>query len=487
MYDVVIIGAGVTGCCIARELSKYNVSACVIEKGDDVASGTSKGNSGVIHSGFDAKPGTLMATLNVEGNKLMWQRAKELDFPVKQNGALVVCTVKSERHKLDILLEQAKKNGVPGVKILERDEVLKMEPNLTDETVAALYAPTGGVICPFNLAIAMAENANVNGIDFKFETEAKDIQKNENGYRIITNQELFETKAVINAAGVYADVFHNMVSKKKIHITARKGEYLLFDKGIGPIFSNTIFPLPGAMGKGILTSPTIHGNLYVGPSANDVEDKESTNTTQAVLDDLTEKNLTNYLCKIKLPMSKVITAFSGLRAHEDNHEFIVEEVADAPFFFDAAGIESPGLTSSPAIGVHLAECVSKRMNLKEKTNFIATRKGITKFENLSKDEKKKQIAKNPAYGTIVCRCEMITEGEILEAIHRPLGARSMDSIKRRTRAGMGRCQAGFCTPKTMQILARELGISMTEITKKGGVSKLLVGKNKELKAEKVTK
>jgi len=480
MKDIVIIGAGVSGTCIARELSRFDADICVLEKGDDVASGTSKANSGVIHSGFDAKPGTLMAKLNVEGNKLMWERAKELNFPVKQNGALVVCTDPDERDHLDVLLDQAHKNGVPGVRILERDEVLKMEPNLTDKTVAALYAPTGGVISPFGLAIAMGENANVNGVDFQFETEVTNIYSIEGGYHLDTNKGPIETKAVINAAGVYADVFHNMVSEKKIHITARKGEYLLFDKAIGHIFTASVFPLPGKMGKGILTAPTIDGNLYVGPTANDVDDKEGVNTTQEILDLLVEKAETAHLCKIKLPLNRIITSFSGLRAHEDHHEFIVEEVADAPNFFDAAGIESPGLTSSPAIGVRMAKIVSKKMQLKEKDNFISTRKGITHFKDLSEEEKKAKIAENPAYGQIICRCEMITEGEIMDAIHRPLGARSMDAVKRRTRAGMGRCQAGFCTPKTMEILAREWGVPITEITKKGGKSKMLVGYTKEM-------
>jgi glycerol-3-phosphate dehydrogenase len=478
MLDIAIIGAGVTGCCIARELSRYDAAICVFEKGDDVASGTSKANSGVIHSGFDAKPGTLMAKLNVMGNELMWKRAKELDFPVKQNGALVVCTNPDERGELDRLLDQAHKNGVPGVRILERDEVMKMEPNLTDKTVAALYAPTGGVISPFGLAIAMGENANVNGVDFKFETEVTNITPIQGGYRLDTNNGPVETKAVVNAAGVYADKFHNMVSEKKIHITARKGEYLLFDKAIGHIFTASVFPVPGKMGKGILTAPTIDDNLYVGPTANDIDDKEGVNTTQEILDLLADKAETAHLCKIKLPLNKIITSFAGLRAHEDNHEFIVEEVADAPHFFDAAGIESPGLTSSPAIGVTLAEIVRKSMNLKEKDNFVSTRKGVTDFNALTLKEKQAKIAEDPAFGQIVCRCEMITEGQIKEAIHRPLGAKSMDAVKRRTRAGMGRCQAGFCTPRTMEILAREWGIPMTDITKKGGRSKMLVGLTK---------
>lgn len=481
MLDLVIIGAGVTGCCIAREISKYALKALVIEKGDDVASGTSKANTGVIHTGLEADPGSLMAKLCVEGNRMLYELAQELDFPVKKNGKFIVCTNEEDLPKLSEQLAHAQQNGVPGAKILSKEEVLAKEPNLTHKTVAALWAPTGGVICPFNLAIAMGENASVNGVDFKFETEALDIIKEDGFYTIKTNHGDIQTKAIVNAAGVYADKFHNMVSKNKIHITPRKGEYIFFDKSLGTIFNATVVPLPGKMGKGIAASQTIHGNFFVGPTAADVKDRESFQTTQEVLDSL--KAMTrqdNFLYKGQLPLNKVITSFVGLRAHEDHHEFIVEEVADAEYFFDAAGIESPGLTSSPAIGLMLADIIADRMQLVKKENFVAKRKGVVKFENLSFEEKQKLIAKKPAYGNIVCRCEMITEGEIIDAIHRPIGAKSMDAIKRRTRAGMGRCQAGFCTPKTMEILAKALGVKMTEITKKGGNSKLLVSCDKEL-------
>ncbi len=479
MYDIVIIGAGVTGCAIARELSRYQARICVLEKGDDVCSGTSKANSGVIHSGFDAKPGTLMAKLNVEGNKLMWKWAKELDFPVKQNGALVVCTEPQERGGLDALLEQAVKNGVEGVRILEKDEVMAMEPNLTEKTVAALYAPTGGIICPFQFTIAMAENACSNGVDFKFETEVRDIIKGDEGYEIVTEREMIKSRCVINAAGVYADVLHNKVSNLKIHITARKGEYLLMDKTLGNLFHASVFPQPGRMGKGILTAPTIHGNLYVGPTADDVEDKQATDTTQDTIQLLLEKMVSHHLAKQVLPRDKVITSFAGLRAHEDHKEFIVQEVEDAEGFFDAAGIESPGLTSAPAIGVMMAGLVSEKYGLKRKDSFIGTRKGFIHFSELGNEEKAALIRERPEYGRVVCRCEMVTEGEVMDAINRPLGATSMDGIKRRVRAGMGRCQAGFCTPRTMEILARELGTDMTEITKKGTGSNLLVGRIKQ--------
>lgn len=479
MYDIIVIGAGVVGTCIARELSKYQADVCVIDKADDVASGTSKANSGIVHAGYDCKPGTLMAKLNVRGNELLYQLAEELDFPIKKNGSLIVCTIESERGKLDVLLDQANKNGVPDARIVERDELLKMEPNLSPNAVAALYVPTGGIICPFNLAIAMGENAAVNGVEFKFETKVENIVKKDGYYELDTNKGPLEAKIVVNAAGVYADVMHNMVSEKKMKIVARKGEYLLMDKELGNYFHATIFPLPGPMGKGVLTAPTIHGNMFVGPSATDIEDKEGVNTTQEIINDLVDKASNSYLTKDRLPMNKVITSFAGLRAHEEHHEFIVEEVADAPGFFDAAGIESPGLTSSPAIAEMMVGLIEDKYNFPKKDNFIAKRKGIVHMEDLSIEEKNEMIKKNPQYGNIVCRCEMVTEGEIVDAINRPLGARSLDAIKRRTRQGMGRCQAGFCTPRTMEILSRELGIPMTEITKKGEGSNMLVGKIKE--------
>lgn len=479
MYDIIVIGAGVVGTCVARELSKYQANVCVIDKADDVASGTSKANSGIVHAGYDCKPGTLMAKLNVRGNELLYQLAEELDFPIKKNGSLIVCTIESERGKLDVLLDQANANGVPDARIVERDELLEMEPNLTPNAVAALYVPTGGIICPFNLAIAMGENAAVNGVEFKFETEVKNIVKKDGYYELDTNKSVLETKAVVNAAGVYADVMHNMVSDKKMKIVARKGEYLLMDKELGDYFKATIFPLPGPMGKGVLTAPTIHGNMFVGPSATDIEDKEGVNTTQEIIDDLVQKASASHLTKDRLPMNKVITSFAGLRAHEEHHEFIVEEVADAPGFFDAAGIESPGLTSSPAIAEMLVGLIQDKYNFPKNENFIAKRKGIVHMEDLSMEEKNEMIKKNPQYGNIVCRCEMVTEGEIVDAINRPIGARSLDGVKRRTRQGMGRCQAGFCTPRTMEILSRELGIPMTEITKKGEGSNMLVGKIKE--------
>ncbi len=477
MYDVVIIGAGVSGAAIARELSRYHVNACVLEKEEDVCCGTSKANSAIIHAGYDAAEGSLMAKLNVEGNKMMPQLAKELDIPFKPCGSLVVCLDEEQLPDLQTLYERGIANGVEHMEIItDKERIKKMEPNLSDETVGVLYAPTAGIICPFELNIAMAENAYTNGMDFKFDTEVQNIRKSDIGWMIETNQGTYETRYVINAAGVYADKFHNMVSKSKIHITPRRGDYCLLDKSTGTHVSHTIFALPGKSGKGVLVSPTVHGNLIVGPTAIDIEDKEGTATTREGLDELiakADRNVKN------LPMRQVITSFAGLRAHEDHREFIIKELEDAPGFVDCAGIESPGLTSCPAIGKMVVGILKEKLELKEKQDFQGTRKGIVNPEKLTKKEYAELIKEEPAYGNIICRCEMVSEGQILDAIHRPLGARSLDGVKRRTRAGMGRCQSGFCSPRTMEILHRELGIPMTEITKSGGNSKLVVGTNKD--------
>lgn len=484
MYDVAIIGAGVIGSAIARDLSKYNVKACVLERDEDVCCGTSKANSAIVHAGFDAKPGTLKAKLNVKGNEMMEQLSKDLDFPFTRNGSLIVCTKDQDRSGLDKLMEKGIANGVPGLRIVEREELIQMEPNLADDVTCALLAPTGGIVCPFHLTMALAENAADNGVEFRLNTEVTDIQKKDNGYMLslvkhTTGQpdinETLEATTVVNAAGVYADVFHNMVSEDKLNIVPRKGEYMLLDKTAGNHVSHTIFQLPSAMGKGVLVTPTVHGNLLVGPTATDIDNKEGLNTTAEGLDYLAK---TASLSVKDVPLRQVITSFAGLRAHEAKDDFIIEEAVDG--FFDAAGIESPGLSSAPAIGEMVAEMVAKKLELEENVDFVGTRKGILRPETLTMEERNALIKEQPAYGNIICRCEMITEGEILDAIHRTLGARSLDGVKRRTRAGMGRCQAGFCSPRTMEILEREVPMSMFEITKNGGKSTFVVGLNKEI-------
>lgn len=473
MFDIVIIGAGVCGTAIARELSRYDASICVLEKEEDVCCGTSKANSAIIHAGYDALPGTLMAKFNVQGNQMMDELARELDIPFKRCGSLVVCTEKENLDGLQKLYNRGIKNGVEGLQILNKEEAHKMEPNLSEEVEGALYAPTAGIVCPFELTIAMAENANMNGVEFRFQVKVEQIEKAEEGTFVIqTNQGNIKTRCVVNAAGVYADEIHNMVSEKKLHIIPRRGDYLLLDKSAGNHVAKTIFALPTKKGKGILVSPTVHGNLLIGPTAVDLEDKEGTNTTAMGLSEASEKAA---LSVKNLPLRSVITSFAGLRAHGGLGDFVIGEVEDCEGFFDCACMESPGLSASPAVGKYLAEQIRDKYHLTENEYFCSMRRGIIHPSELAFEERVKLIQENPDYGMIICRCEMITEGEIKDAIHRPLGARSLDGVKRRTRAGMGRCQSGFCSPRVMEILSKELGVPMTAITKNGGNSRFLTG------------
>ena len=471
-YDVVVIGGGVIGCAVARELSRYQVKACVVEREEDVCSGTSKANSAIVHGGFDAEPGSLKAKFNILGSQMMEELSKELDFDYKRNGSLVLCFAEEDKPALEALYEKGVKNGVKGMSIISGDEVRKREPNIEDTVVAALDVPSGGIVCPFGLTIALAENACDNGVEFQFLTEVETIEKEAEGYVLKTSKGEIHTACVVNAAGVYSDQIHNFVSEKKLHITARKGDYCLLDKEAGSLVSHTIFQLPTKMGKGVLVSPTVHGNLLTGPTATDIEDKEQTATDAKELDSL----MSRAALSVKgIPFRQVITSFAGLRAHEEGDDFVIGEVSDAPGFFDAAGIESPGLSSAPAIGQWLAEKVAEKLNAKQKEDWNGTRKGIVRPELLSKEERAELIRKNPAYGTIICRCESVSEGEIVDAITRTLGAKSLDGIKRRVRQGMGRCQAGFCTPRTMEILSRELGIRMEEVCKNAPGSEMLTG------------
>lgn len=472
MVDVVIIGAGVVGCSIARELSRYDLQIQVLERASDVCEGTSKANSGIVHAGFDAHPGTLKAKMNVAGNEKMEALSRELDFPFQRNGSLVLCFAEKDRDKLEKLLEQGIANGVKELRIIEKEELRQMEPDISREAVAALYAPTGGIVCPFGLTIAMAENAAINGVEFKLETQVFSVKRKENHYLVTTSRGEVECLAVVNAAGVYADTFHNMVSGRRLHIIPRKGEYCLLDKKVGNYVHSTIFQLPTVYGKGVLVTPTVHGNLLIGPTAADIEDKEAVSTTGEGIADVQKRAA---LSVEKLPTKQIITSFAGLRAHEEGGDFVLGEPEDAPGFFDAAGIESPGLTCAPALGEYLAGLVAERLKAEKKENFVAARKGIPNMALASEEERKKLIAENPAFADVVCRCELVTEGEILAAIHRPVGATTLDGVKRRTRAGMGRCQAGFCSPRTVELLARELNRDMAEITKNEKGSEFLTG------------
>lgn len=476
MYDIIIIGAGVIGCAVARELSKTNAKILVIEKNEDVCTGTSKANSAIVHSGYDAENDTLKARFNVEGNRMMDEVCKELDVPFKRLGSLTVCTEESRISELHALKERGEKNGVEGLRVIGRKELLTMEPHIGDEVVAALYAPTAGIICPFKLTIAFAENAAVNGAEFLFDTAVEKVYSEDGMWHVVTQKGEYTAKAVVNAAGVHSDEFNNMVTEAQLTIVPRRGDYILLDRAAQGYVRHTVFQLPTKFGKGVLVTPTVHGNTIIGPSAVDIDDKESTATTAEGIDSVTTKAADSIQ---GLPTRQVITSFAGLRAHGDRHDFVIGEAQGAPGFFNCAAIESPGLSAAPAIGVYIAQQIKNKYQLGVNESFVAQRKDILNPNTLTLEERNELIKREPAYGTIVCRCESVTEGEIIDAIRRPVGARSLDGVKRRTRAGMGRCQAGFCSPKVMEIIRRELNIDLTEVTKCGGDSYIVNARTKD--------
>ncbi len=477
LLDTIIIGGGVSGCAVARELSRYQLSIALLEKGEDVCSGTSKANSAIVHAGFDAVPGTCKARLNVRGSQMMETLCGDLDVPYIRNGAMVVSTEQENSPALETLLARGAANGVSSLQILSGAEARRLEPNLSDEVKEALYAPTSAIVDPFLLNIGMAENAAQNGVQFYLNTEVTAVRPagSGEGWEVCTSRGSFTARTVVNAAGVHADLFHNMVSAKKIHITPRRGCYQLLDRKDGGWVRHTIFPEPTRLGKGVLVTPTVHGNLLMGPTAVNIADGEDVATTAAELTDVVGKAGRNVR---NLPLRDVITSFAGVRAHADGGDFVIGEAEDAPGFFDCAGIESPGLSASPAIGEEVAALIADRLKPARRENWIGKRTGILHPDSLTPEERNDLIRREPAYGRIICRCEKVTEGEILDAIHRPLGAVSLDGVKRRTRAGMGRCQSGFCMPRVMEILQRECGEPFETITKCGGASRIVLEKMK---------
>lgn len=475
MYDAVIVGGGAVGCAVARWLSRYRLRICLVERSEDVCTGTSKANSAICHAGFDAPIGSAKARFNVAGSQMMEALSRQLDFPYRRCGALVLCFDEADVPRLEELKARGERNGVESLAVLDREALRRQEPRVAPEAVAALYAPTSAIICPFGMTIALAENAAANGCEFRFNTEVQHIRRQGDHFLLETVQGVLESRVVISAAGVYGDTLHNRLCETKLTIVPRRGEYCLLDRRDGELVQHTIFQLPSAMGKGVLVSPTVHGNLLVGPTAEDQDDKGCTATTAAGLRRVAE---TAARSVPNLPMRDVITSFAGLRAHlvDGDDDFIVGESADG--FFEAVGIESPGLSSAPAIGQYLAELAAEKLGAAEKGDFIPERQDIPRPREMDFAARQALIEKDPTYATVVCRCEQITEGEIREAIRR--GARSLDGVKRRVRAGMGRCQGGFCSPRTLELLHEELGIRMTELTKSGGDSRLLAGRTKEV-------
>ena len=456
--DVIVIGAGVTGAMVARELSRYELKVTVLEAGSDVAEGASKANSAIVHAGFDAKPGTNKAKFNVWGNRLFENICKELRVPFKRNGSLVLAFGAEDEKGLAELKEKAIKNGVP-VEIIGKEELRRREPNVSNEATAALWAPTGGICCPYELTFRAAENAAANGVAFVFDAQVTGLAHNARGWEVTTaDGRVFTAKIVVNSAGCHSDELNNMVSATKYAIRARRGEYLMLDRDEEHSFSATMFQVPGPMGKGILVSPTVDGTVIVGPTAEDIDDKEDKATTYDGLEKVKEGARRTWPA---LSLNKVITEFSGLRAHETTvGDFILGEAPDAPGFFNAVGVESPGLTSAPAVGLWMAERIAEKLGCGKKpaTEISLDVSAWPVTREMSKAELAELIKREPGFGRIICRCEEITEGEIRAAIRARVGARTLDGVKRRTRAQMGRCQGGFCTPKIIEILGEELGL-----------------------------
>lgn len=477
MYDVIIIGAGIIGLSAARELSRYKLKVCVIEKEADVGMGTTKANSAIVHAGFDAKPGTLKAKLNVDGNRRFKKLSEELQFKYIKNGALVLCFYAGDYEKLVQLYEQGIHNGVENLRIIDRTELLKLEPALNDNVHSALLANDSGIVCPYGMAIALAENAYQNGIEFFFENKVTGIEKTTKGFVVTSEKAIMETKLIVNAAGLYSDEINNMVSSNKLKILPRRGEYCVFDKAAGNLVNRTIFQLPTKVGKGVLVTPTVDGNLLVGPNAVEASDPEAVETTIEGINEILEKAA---LSVRDLPTNLIINSFAGLRARTAKDDFILGEAEDEKDLINAAGIESPGLTSAPAIGVLLSEMIVNKLQPLLNLSFNAQRRGIKHFNSMTEQEIQDEINLNNSYGNIICRCEVVSEGEILDAIHRIPGARTLDGIKTRTRAGMGRCQGGFCSSRLLQLLSREHKISETQVTKMGIGSNILFGNNKEI-------
>lgn len=475
LYDVAIIGAGVVGGLIARELSRYRLKIVMVERSHDVAMGTTKANSAIVHAGYDAECGSLKAKLNVEGSRMMESLCRKLGVKYLRNGSLVVAYRPQDMERIGKLYERGKKNGVEGLEILDTEKLHQMEPSLSQEAVGALFAPSGAIVCPYELNIAAVGNAMDNGAELLLDWEVTKITEDGDGYTLWSGENHLSARYVINASGVYADHVAAMVGDSSFTIRPRKGQYMLLDHDCVGSVTHTLFNVPNELGKGILVTPTVDQNLLLGPTAEDQEDREDVSTTPEGLEKVQE-NARKVIPSVNL--RGVITAFAGLRAVGSTGDFIIESPRQG--FWNVAGIESPGLSSAPAIAVYVTELLAGQgLLLEEKEDFMEERVAVHRFNELSMEEKNRVIRENPLYGHVICRCESITEGEIVEAIRQNPGARDLDGVKRRTRAGMGRCQGGFCGPLVTEILSRELGISLEKVTKFGGGSYLNVGKTRE--------
>ncbi|MDR2796265.1 MAG: NAD(P)/FAD-dependent oxidoreductase [Spirochaetaceae bacterium] len=476
--DVIIIGGGVCGCSLLYELSRYRIKTLLLEKENDVADGTSKANSAIVHSGYDPAPGTMMARYNVEGNALIERICADLDIMYKKIGSLVVGFDETDRKSIENLYVKGNKNCVPGLRIVEGKELFSMEPALNRDIKCALYAPTAGILSPWEFAIANAECAVKGGAKVEFNAEVTGIKK-ENGHFVVdTVKGEYRARFVVNAAGVNSDIVSGMADEKSFTIQPKRGEYYILDTTEAKLVGMVVFPCPSKLGKGVLVAPTVHGNIIVGPDSTDC-DRGATESTVAGLEYVVKNALR---CVPSVNMRSSIRNFSGVRADAGLEDFIVGESKRTPGFFNIAGIKSPGLTSSPAIARDVAGMLlDKGLDSTPNPGFVAKRK-VTRFKYLSDDEKKEAIKKNPLYGTIVCRCETVTEGEIVDALNRPLPPRSLDAVKRRCTSGMGRCQGGFCGPRVMALIAKYTNIGSVDIPLDKEGMYIVTGKTKGKRA-----
>ncbi len=474
MFDVAIIGAGVIGSMLGRELCKYKLRVCVLEKESDVSCGASKANSGIVHGGYDPEPHTLKARLNYEGVEKLFATAQLLNVPFKRNGSLVCAFSESEDEHIKQLYNRGIKNSIKGLKIISGDEARELEPELSGEITSALKVDNSGIVCPYSLTIAAMGNAMDNGCELKTEFEVTEIEKQSDSFIIKSENGQIEAKYIVNCAGAYADKIANLIGDNSFEIIKRAGEYMLFDKNEGSKVSRTIFQTPSKEGKGVLVTPTTHGNMLIGPSATVVKSAEDLQTTPEGLEKISRLALKSVP---NLNFRAVITSFTGIRASHKDGDFIIEPSQKDEHFINVAAIDSPGLTCSVSIAEYTVN-ILKEAGLELKTNpdFNPCRENTNFFKQMNDNEKNEFIKQNEAYGKIVCRCEGITEGEIRAAIKRNPRAVDVDGVKRRTRAGMGRCQGGFCAPLVMQILAEENGVNKQDITKKGKGSEQLSSK-----------
>lgn len=473
MPDVVIVGAGVAGCACARELSRYNLDVEVVEAGYDLACGASRSNSGIVHGGYDPKPGTRKAYYNVRGAQRIFELAPELGFRVRRNGSMVVAFSEEELKVIEELMRRAQANGVSDVRVVGAEQARTLEPNLNPKVMGALVCDASGICDPFGMTVAFAENAKVNGVTFRFLTPVVDIKKEPCGWGVqLGTGEVLHTKLLINAAGVQAIEFHNKVSEDKLISRPRLGEYVLMSRDMGKTFSHTMFQTPTSRGKGVLVSPTTEGNLIVGPDALDSTDAFDTATHSEGLAAVIEQ------AKLTWPTyaaGEVITNFAGVRPSGANGDFVIGEVEDAPGFYDIAAFDSPGLTSAAAVAVDVAAWAADKLNATLNSSFIPQRACPKRFLEMTKEEREVAIAQDPLFGHLVCRCEQVSEAEVLEAIHAPIPATTISAVRRRCRAGMGRCQGGFCLPTVAEIIARETGIDIGDVRMAGPGSEIGLG------------